>query len=224
MGPHAVCKRASEAGLTHIALTDHNSTRNCKAFISVANEYNLVCFPGIEVTSSEEAHILCYLPSLESAVKFGDLVESTLPAVISPDSDDQIIVNEMEEIEGFCESYLALACSLSVSDIVCEVHALGGFVVPAHIDKPLFSIISQLGFLPDDSFDALEISSHGVGKFPLERYGCAKYPLLSSSDSHYLESVGGVSVEIESDTFPLKVDQIFDLFWRSSNLNISYHK
>jgi len=190
MGPQAVVERAIEVGLTHIALTDHNSTRNCRAFQTVAEKAGLHCIPGIEITSTEEAHILCYFPTLEQAEECGRYVESTLLPIPLPDGmGEQIVLNADEEVEDFIDDiYLSVATSLTIDDILTFHEHFSAWIVPAHVDKPIFSLESQLGFIPSEPFDALEISSGGMRNGRDADF--SGYPIICASDSHYLENIG----------------------------------
>lgn len=211
MGPRSLITRAKEAGLTHIALTDHNSTANIPAFMRIAEQEGIVCFPGIEVTTEEEAHVLCYFDSEKSALEFGRLIEqSLLPIPLDPDKmGDQIVVNSEEEIVDMPEFYLNVSSSYSISALVELGRKYGAIVVPAHVDKPLFSIISQLGFLPAESFDAVEISAGALRAGKEMPYGAM--PTICASDSHYLENIGQVYVEIDTTEIVETVTSFFTL-------------
>ena len=72
------------------------------------------------------------------------------------------------------------------------MHSLGGLAVASHVDRDSFSIIAQLGFIPEElSLDALELSwrceSSEVNNY--ESYGL---PLVKSSDAHLLSDIGKV--------------------------------
>ena len=71
------------------------------------------------------------------------------------------------------------------------VASIGGIFIPAHIDKPQNSVISQLGFVPPDlPFDALEISARCdiEGLLALNAYLKKRAPaFIRSSDAHYPE-------------------------------------
>ncbi len=190
MGPQAVVERALEQGLTHIAITDHNSTRNCRAFQAVAEKAGLNFICGVEITSTEEAHILCYFPNVEQAEACGNYVESTLLPIPLPDGmGEQIVINADEEIEEFIEDlYLSVATSLTIDDILLFREQFGATIVPAHVDKPIFSLESQLGFIPNEPFDALEISTGGMRSGRDSDF--SGYPIICASDAHYIENIG----------------------------------
>ena len=74
---------------------------------------------------------------------------------------------------------------------------LGGMFIAAHIDKPQYSIKSQLGFLPNENFTAV-----GLTKLPptMELNGT---PFITNSDAHYLHNIGDRSfiLDIEDLSF-----------------------
>lgn len=216
MGPSTVVETLKAKGITHFAVTDHNSTRNVPAFVEVALKEGLVCIPGVEVTTTEEAHILCYFDTVESALAFGEILETTLlPLPLDPDKmGDQIVVNSDEEILDMPEMYLNVASSFTIEELVKKAGEYDALVVPAHVDKPLFSIISQLGFLPPESFTAVEISAGAFRAGKLMPYGAM--PTLSASDSHYTDGLGSVYVEIDTDDPVHTASELFALLQKGS--------
>ena len=79
---------------------------------------------------------------------------------------------------------------LPVSKIVQLTHSLGGVSVASHIDRESFSLIGQLGFIPEGlALDALEVSyQHKQNKnIDFENF---ELPLVTSSDAHYLSDIG----------------------------------
>ena len=52
--PAAIAGMAKLAGLDIIALTDHNSSKNCPAFFEAARAYGIVPVAGMELTTSED--------------------------------------------------------------------------------------------------------------------------------------------------------------------------
>jgi PHP family Zn ribbon phosphoesterase len=60
------------------------------------------------------------------------------------------------------------------------------------VDRKSFSVLSQLGFAPEDAgFDALEISKFLPTDSPrLVGIAALGLPLLGSSDGHFLEEIG----------------------------------
>ena len=56
MTPANIVGMAMIKGLDLIAVTDHNSCKNCPAVLTMAEAYGLTALPGMELTTSEEVH------------------------------------------------------------------------------------------------------------------------------------------------------------------------
>jgi len=194
MSPVSVVKKASEKGLDIIAVTDHNSAENIVAALKYAENSGLSVLAGMEITSSEEAHILALFDDLDSILKLQDIVYHNL---IEGENDEklfgeQVVANEKDEVMSFNKKLLIGSTTMTAHSIVSEVHALGGLAIASHIDRGAFSIISQLGFIPGDlSFDALELSSaisRGKAQEVFKDY--ESFAWISSSDAHTPDDIG----------------------------------
>jgi PHP family Zn ribbon phosphoesterase len=102
----------------------------------------------------------------------------------------QVVVNADDEVLGFNTRLLIGATTLRLEEIVNKTCSLGGLAIAAHIDRESFSLIGQLGFIPDDlPLDALEISPALSYEDAVRRYSTT-LPLLHSSDAHKEEEIG----------------------------------
>ncbi len=208
MSPAAIVRRAQDVGLDAIALSDHNCGFNLPAFGEICEREGMPCLYGLEATSLEEAHILCLFDQLEKATIWGDRVYESLPNIPNQLGrfGDQPIINADEEILGFAEKFLISASTFSISEMVQQVHALGGLCIPAHIDRQVYGIIAQLGFLPDEAFDAVELTPKGA------RALARDYPIVRNSDSHQLESIGQAFTPLDIDS--LSTEKIRSSLWK----------
>ncbi len=186
LSPGRLVQEAKLKGISLLALTDHNTCRNLPAFQACCKEASLVPIFGMEVTSAEEAHILTLFEDIETAMAYGKKVEDSLPNILHDPIrfGDQVYVNKDEEILGEVEKTLFGASSFDIDTIVDDVTALGGLVIPAHIDRPAMSISSQFGYLPDLNYAAVESVSHT----PI--FAIAERTLITSSDAHKPDEVG----------------------------------
>ncbi|MDR2517483.1 MAG: PHP domain-containing protein [Spirochaetaceae bacterium] len=197
LSPRALVSIAAAKGIGVLALTDHNSARNCPAFARLCPRSGIIPLYGLEATTSEEIHVLCLFTALDAALAFGDYAYSILtPLSNDPEkTGDQVWVDEDENIEGEVEYFLPGALDLSVEHIGAKAASFGGIVIPAHVDRPAFSMTSQLGVITAGPWAALEcvrvppavLPADGGAPFPLDTRG---YPLITSSDAHYPEHVG----------------------------------
>lgn len=194
MSPLAIVNAAAERGLDIIALTDHNSAENIRAAKRASEEMGLTVLAGMEISSSEEAHILALFDEAEGALKLQEVIYGSLMPGQNDEKmfGEQIVVNEKDEVLGFNKRLLIGATALSAHDIVGIIRSLGGLSIASHIDKDAFSIISQLGFIPGDmGFDALEISPQMDRASADEAFGMYRsFAWISSSDAHYINDLG----------------------------------
>ena len=79
MTPAAIVRTAVDKGLNMIAVCDHNSARNTDATRRAAQGTGLTVIPGLEITTSEEVHILGLFPRQEEADAMQEEVYARLP-------------------------------------------------------------------------------------------------------------------------------------------------
>ena len=189
MTPKAIVEKSLELGLDIVAICDHNSAENVEAAVRAGIQQKLCVLPGLEINSREEVHILAIFENAEKALHMQETVYRHLKGVNKPEFfGDQVVVNEFDEVEGFNDRLLIGAVDLGLQEIVSEVHRQRGLTIASHVDRPSFSIISQLGFIPPDlKLDGLEVTQD-IGQ--LDRSTMGKLPLVTSSDAHFLHDVG----------------------------------
>jgi predicted metal-dependent phosphoesterase TrpH len=193
MTPKAIVRVALDRGLDMIAVCDHNSARNTAATRRAATGSGLVVLAGMEIASSEEVHFVGLFPSDEEATAAQEEVYAHL---FGENDEDvfgcQAVVNEDDEVEDLDQRLLISATTLSAEKVVKLIHDHNGLAVASHVDRQSYGIFSQLGFIPDDlKLDALEISRRTDSDTIRKKYRqCQEYPLIMSSDAHFLEDVG----------------------------------
>lgn len=191
MYPRRILTAAKKKEIDIIGICDHNSSENSLAVMNAAKKMNINVFPGMEVTSQEEVHVLALFDEIENALKLQEYVYENLPGENDEDAFGmQIIVNEKEEVLGSNNKLLIGATTIPLEKIIQTTHSLNGIAIAAHIDRESFSIIGQLGFIPDNlELDALEISRAITREEAKKRYS-NDYPITCSSDAHYPDDVG----------------------------------
>jgi hypothetical protein len=193
LSPALLARRARERGLDLLALTDHNSALNCPAFEECCRREGLAPLFGAEASSLEEVHVLCLFATAAEALDFGAFLRDLLPPLpYDPEKlGDQVVVDADEGILELPDYYLGAAVALGFEDLCVEAAARGGLVVPAHVDRPMFSISSQLGFLPPGPYAAVESMREPAPELTLG------LPVISGSDAHYPEHVGRRAFRID---------------------------
>lgn len=207
MSPKNIVHAALERGLDIIAVTDHNSTLQCKNVLEAAKNTVLTVFLGVEINSKEEIHALAYFETLESLESFQKYIDEHLPFVKNnPDKFGyQVVVDTEEKILYEEEKLLIVGMSQSIEQIERKVHELGGIFIPAHIDKSKFSLISQLGFIPSSLvIDGIEITSRISIEKARDRYQIPENQFcIYNSDAHIPEQIGTAyqKLFLEAPTF-----------------------
>lgn len=193
MSPRRIVEKSREAGLDIIALCDHNSAENVRSTVRMGEALGIRVFPGMEINSKEEVHLLAIFGEASQALAMQETVYRSLKGTNRPEFfGEQVIANEFDEVEGFSDRLLIGAVDLGLDEIVREIHRLGGLCIASHVDRPSFSLVSQLGFVPPwVRLDAVEVSdpqwARTRGRGVLEDLGL---PVVTSSDAHFLKDVG----------------------------------
>ena len=200
MTPNDIIGMALLNGIDLIAVTDHNTISNANAVIKAAEAVKkkmnkeLVVLPGIEVSTSEEVHVLCLFSDIKSAQSFEeDLAPfySTLSNRVSI-FGSQILLDENDCVTGKMERMLIAPTGVSFDTLHQLVHKHNGAFIPAHIDRDSFSVISNLGFLPPHlQINTIEIS-HGGVENGFDKQNAKLYAdknMVFSSDAHQLWAI-----------------------------------
>lgn len=193
MTPYNIVGMAALKGLDVIAVTDHNSCKNCPAVLAAAEEYGILAVPGMEINTSEEVHAVCLFQSLQKAMEYDAYVyEHLIPVKNREDIfGKQEIYNCQDQVCGHVENLLINSTDISFEHLWELVRCYGGVMFPAHIDKQTNSLISNLGFIPEDSrFSAAELADLGKYHILKKRNPYLEHcRIVSNSDAHYLEDI-----------------------------------
>lgn len=203
MTPNNLVNMAKLLGLDVIALTDHNTSRNCGAAMAVGREIGLTVIPGMELTTAEDIHAVCLFPTLEKAMAWDEYVDSHRIKIRNrPDIyGRQVLMNENDEETGEVEHLLLPATEIPITAAYQTVKSFGGICFPAHIDRDSLSILSVLGEIdPACGFKTAELAD----KTKLE--GLRRlHPILNTlhiitdSDAHYLENMREAENVLEAE-------------------------
>ncbi len=202
MSPRELIARAKSCGIDWMAITDHNSLANCRAYAAVAAAAGMNFTWGVEVQTSEEIHLLVYFDDPLSAQAFDkDLYASLLPIDNDPEFfGDQVIIDENENILGMELRALMNSSLWDLEASVNKAQSFGGYCVPAHVDALVNSLIGQLGFLPaEPQFDLFGLTAKAnLAGFLSQHPELAGKSFLRCSDAHYLADLGSGSSRIRA--------------------------
>jgi predicted metal-dependent phosphoesterase TrpH len=188
MTPPAIVRAAVAKGLGMIAICDHNSAGNVRATQEAAGD-DLAVLAGMEVTTAEEVHVLGLFPDAASAASAAGEVLATLPD--SPKgADRQWLMDAEGRVVGSEKKMLSAASTFALEQAVGLIKRHGGVAVASHVDRPSFSVMSQLGLFPTEAgFDAIEVFSGAAKPDTEAKWAALGLPIFHSSDSHYLAEI-----------------------------------
>lgn len=189
MTPHHIVMRAAEFGIGAVAITDHNASANALAAVKAGERYGVKVFPGMEVECLEEAHIVVLFDTLKQLNAWQQLVDGKMNGLLNNAEKfgGQFVVDDDDNFIREEERLLLAPLKMTAAEVVREAERLGGMSIAAHIDRPSYSIVGQLGFIePDFGFAAAEISAAGwrASKQSKLQRVAGYLPFVTDSDAH----------------------------------------
>lgn len=194
MSPANIVKKAKQANLQIIGITDHNSTRNANLVKQLAKQEGIFVLCGAEITSKEEVHCLAFFETNEQLQVFQQYLEKHILKIPNRNGHFgyQPVVDEKENIVEMVPYYLTSALNKGITEIQKYVYELDGIFIPAHVTRPLNGLFNHLGIVPQNlKFDAFGITgktseNHVRKHYVLEN----KISLIYNSDAHFLAQIG----------------------------------
>ena len=182
----AIVRQAKKVGLDMIGISDHNSAENVAAVVKAGAREGLPVIHGMEITSSEEVHILGLFKNELDLMSIQEVIYQNLPGENHEQAyGPQTVVDEWDNVLGSNSRLLLGATNLTVERVVDAIHDRSGVAIASHVDRERFSLIGQLGFIPEGlSLDALEVSRQSSLNKEYD------YPVVIFSDAHFLEDIG----------------------------------
>jgi len=207
MSPTRIIREAREKNIDILGISDHNSTLHCRLMLELGKEAGIFVLPGVEINTKEEIHCLAFFENADITDEFQKFLDMQLLFIPNRKEvfGEQLVVNRTESIIREIDGLLTVGLNTGIYIVLKEVKRLGGIFIPAHIDRPHNSIISQLGFIPPDlQFDALEISArNSVMNFRKSHPEFENLTLITNSDAHHPDFIGRATTNfrIESPSF-----------------------
>ena len=196
MTPRNIVQKAKTSRLDIIGITDHNSTKNALLVKKLAENEGIYVLTGAEVTTREEVHCLAFFETDEQLSLFQQFIDENITKI--PNDENyfgyQPVIDEEENILEMIPYYLPAALKQGITKVQQQVEKLNGIFIPAHIDRSVNGILSQLGFIPAGlKCDALGLSKHSSKKDVEQQYVLQnKNTLIRNSDAHYMEQIGEI--------------------------------
>ncbi len=201
MTPGNIVGMAKINGLDIIALTDHNSCKNVEVCEKFANEMDIIFLPGVELNTSEEVHVVCLFESVHQAKRFDSMLYNTLPD-IDNNTDifgNQYVTDDSDEVVSEEHKLLITASEISINDIEHILKDYNGFCFPAHVDRGSYSVVSNLGMIPQGClFPIIEV--YDKNRFEAAEFDTLRDKMIvMNSDSHVLHKIADPGCVFETN-------------------------
>lgn len=190
MTPNNIVNMSIIKGLDVIAITDHQTVANCEAVMKVGRANGLKVICGMEIECQEEFHLIALFPSLEIGKEMEEWLWHYLPPIKNKPSifGVQQLLDEEDNEVGEIDQLLLVPAQISADEIIKKARSLKALIYPAHIDRMSYSILANLGSIPEEyQFNYVEISKAASYKAYQKLY--SHYTIIQSSDAHYLENI-----------------------------------
>ncbi|SDE74049.1 PHP domain-containing protein [Sporomusa acidovorans] len=190
MTPHNIVMNAVKHKVDIVAITDHNACDNVVAALEAAKGTDVTVIPGMEVESKEEVHLLVLFEKMRQLKAWEQFTKLHMSGRVNDaerfgaqfivDADDNFVAEKTE--------MLLASLTAGVAEISKQVKNIGGICIASHVDRPTYSIISQLGFIPPDvELTAVEVSRRmRVAQAPQRIPAIGRLPVITASDAHIM--------------------------------------
>ena len=226
MTPNNIAGMAALKGLNIVALTDHNSCKNCPSFFQACRRQGIIPVAGMELSTAEDIHLACLFPTLDEAMAFDGEIEKHLMDIKNRPEifGNQLILDGDDEPVGNEDKLLISATDLWIGDAVELVRKFGGHVRPAHIDRESNGIVAILGDIPKEyRFNCFEFkSADNIAQYK-ERFSfISEEKILVCSDAHHLWDINEAEHSLTLDDEPYSSSLVRErLFEYLNNLEIN---
>ena len=195
MTPNNIVNMSLLKGLDVIAVSDHNSIKNLYSVLQVAKDTELLVIPAMEIETAESIHVLGLFPNITSAEVAYEKIYDNLPDIKNQKEifGEQLIMNRFDNVVGEEDRLLVNSTTLDFGDVVKLIRCVNGIAIPAHIDRSSYSVLSNLGAVPDLGFHYLELSKNANE----EMFKYLDYKFIRNSDAHYLFDIFEAENSIE---------------------------
>jgi ABC-type lipoprotein export system ATPase subunit len=201
MTPAAIVATAAKEGLSLLAITDHNEISGSVAASEAAKGSSVCVIPGVEL-STQQCHLLCYLPTVEALKRFHAQLD-----IVEKGTDKA-------------------RCQQSVIDCLNLLSKADGFAILAHVDSaagferenpggsphkydvichPALAAIELKKAESDVSYSDLDVNGDRskMGRQRIEKLKLGARQFLArvlNSDAHTLDALGRNAVSAQRVT------------------------
>ncbi len=211
MTPHNIFNMATLKGLNIIAVTDHNSAKQLPICEEIAQSYDLLFVPGIEVEVQEGFHVLIYFKNVHEALRFDDILE---PYISIQELDlsiynEQSLTNMDDETIYTIPKLLTAPTQLSFRALLDILNESFEYMIGyAHLDRTKHSGLAYCHSYP---LHFVELTKHVSESF-IDYHYLDRYHILMNSDAHQILDISEKSMHNFIELNELSIDALFRYF------------
>jgi len=181
MTPNNILNMAYLNELDIIAVTDHNSMRQLETVLEIAESYDYIVVPGIEI-QVEGGHLLAYF-SMGYYKAFSNEIEKILHK--NDAANEQVVMDVFDlEVENY-QYCLTGDLNSNLYEVLKLIKKYEGVTILAHIDKDKYSLKQLIKEEHVEYIDGIEVTKYVDLKTLYNDYPLLKdIPVYRSSDSH----------------------------------------
>lgn len=191
MTPRNIVWHAAKHGIDIVAITDHNACDNVVAALEAAKDTNVTILLGMEVETKEEVHIIVLFEKMRQLKAWEKFVQHYMSERLNDEQrfGAQFVVDAEDELIRVKPEMLLASLGCGIAEVCAKVKELGGICIASHVDRPVYSLLTQLGFIPPDiELSAVEVSRLTNPEEARKRFpGIGSLPIVTSSDAHRME-------------------------------------
>jgi len=188
MTPRNIIMHAEHTGVDIIAITDHNGCDNVSAVLEAAQNTKVTVIPGMEVETKEEVHLIALFETIDQLAEWERFIQPYMSGLLNDEKrfGAQFVVDAWDNFVRIKPEMLLTPLSCGIAETATLIKEMGGVCIASHVDRPAYSIISQLGFIPPDvKLDAVEVSRRMNAKDAAVRIpAIGNLPVVTASDAH----------------------------------------
>ncbi len=203
--PSAIVKRAKENGLNVIAICDHNNARNAEAVMKAGKRENITVIPGMEITTSENVHILALFYKIEDAMALCRYLDENRKLFLGPTEGETAawLFDENDNAIGIYPYATASETNFNIDEVIILIKKYNGLAIPSHADRWITGILT-VREIDNMDIDGVEISRDATEEYLKQHPSVDGYLKLYNSDCHWLDNMFKANHYLEVKSITIK--------------------
>lgn len=206
MTPNNILNMAMLKGLKIVSVTDHNSMKQLPILMELAQSYDFLFVPGVEISTLENHHVLVYFKTLEAAMKFETILDTFRLPLQKPYGAASITDDE-DQITQTIANISSEPLNLTYEDLRKKLRPFQHLVILAHVDRPNTNFLTNIHQFASDGIELTNCD-----QLMIEKDGLSQFKILFNSDAHDLLAISEPKMHNTIELESLSIDAFFRYF------------